>query len=61
MTRKETLRAMRAAGAEPNAARWTRLFTEGSVSHAKAQEAWKAGMKMGAFIRKRDAEKLRAE
>jgi hypothetical protein len=58
MTARESiLRAMRAAGAENDKQRFTRLYVENRISLTAANAEWQAGRKFAAFIAARDAQK----
>ena len=55
MTRKQTLAAMKAAGAANDKATFTRLFIENRISRAVADQAWRDGAALRRFCDARDA------
>ena len=54
-TRQKIMRAMKAAGASNDKQAFTRLYIENRISLQAANEAWREGRKLAAFVEKRDA------
>lgn len=55
LTRKQLLAALKAAGATADTKAFTRLYVENRIGLHAAQAAYSEGVKLAAFVAKRDA------
>lgn len=55
MTRKQALQCIRGAGATNDKQAFTRLYVENRISLAAAQQAFREGARLAAFVAQRDA------